>query len=132
MDESTIRDRAQAMADGLVAGDVEKALADLSPELRRNLGEVLALLPLPATDATIESVEPTGSGWTAVILVLGETEEVAVATRWKDRGGQPTVIEVSHLSRAARAAETAEPELETGQQRSRPSRRMSWSDLLGR
>jgi hypothetical protein len=112
MDEATIRDRAQAMADGLVAGDIERALADLSPELRRNLGEVLTLLPLPATDATIESVEATGSGWTAVIRVVGGTDEVAVATRWKDRGGAPTVIEVSHLSRATRAAEAAGPEPE--------------------
>jgi len=96
------------MADGLVAGDVEAALADLSPELRRNMGEVVTLLPLPATEATVESVEPTASGWTANLRILGETDEVVVATRWKDRDGRPTITEVSHLAREARAAEAAE------------------------
>jgi hypothetical protein len=96
------------MADGLVAGDVEAALADLSPELRRNMGEVVTLLPLPATEATVESVEPTAKGWAANLRILGETDEVVVATRWKDRDGRPTITEVSHLAREARAPETAE------------------------
>jgi DNA-binding GntR family transcriptional regulator len=96
------------MADGLVAGDVEAALADLSPELRRNMGEVVTLLPLPATEATVESVEPTAKGWAANLRILGETDEVVVATRWKDRDGRPTIIEVSHLAREARAPEATE------------------------
>jgi hypothetical protein len=114
MDESAVRSRAQAVADGLVAGDIEGALADLSPELRRNLGEVLTLLPLPASEATIESVEPTGSGWMALIRVAGASEEVVVATRWRDRDGKPTVIEVSHLSRTARAVEAGQEEEPAG------------------
>lgn len=108
MDEATIRSHTQAMADALVDGDVERALTDLSQELRRNMGEVVALLPLPATEAAIESVEPTGSGWTAVVRMVGESEENTISTRWKDRGGEPTLIEVSHLSRQARAPEEAE------------------------
>ena len=116
MDEPTIRGRAQAMADALVDGDIERAMVDLSTQLRRNLGEVLALLPLPATEATIESVQPTGTGWTAVMRIVGETDEVAVSTRWKDRAGEPTVIEVSHLSREARSAEAASADLEVTQE----------------
>lgn len=100
------------MADALVDGDVERAVENLSPELRRNLGEVVALLPLPASEATIESVDATGSGWTAVIRIVGTTEEVAVSTRWKDRAGEPTVVEISHLSREARSAEAASTDVE--------------------
>jgi hypothetical protein len=96
------------MADALVDGDVERALSDLSPELRRNMGEVVALLPLPATEAAVESVDATGSGWTAVVRMVGESEENTISTRWKDRDGQPTLIEVSHLSRQARAPEEGE------------------------
>ena len=108
MNEADVRERAQAMADGLVAGDIDAALSDLSPELRRNMGEVVTLLPLPAIEATVESVEPTATGWTANLRVVGESDESVVATRWKDRDGRPTIIEVSHLSREARAPEAAE------------------------
>jgi hypothetical protein len=45
MDIDTVRDRATAFCEALDAGDVDAATAHLSPELRRNLGEVLALLP---------------------------------------------------------------------------------------
>jgi hypothetical protein len=47
MDETQLRARAEAMCAALVAGDVGKATEDFSKELRQNLGEVVALLPLP-------------------------------------------------------------------------------------
>ncbi len=103
MDEPAVREHAQTMCDALVAGDVDRAMADVSDELRRNLGEVLALLPLPVTEAIIESVERGGSGFTVVMRLVGETDEVQIQTRWKDRDGQPRVVEASHLSRTARA-----------------------------
>src|SRR5260221_10068190 len=106
MDESTVRQHAQAFCDALVAGDVDRAIGDFSDELRRNLGEVLALLPLPATESTIESVEHSGPGYNVVIRLIGE-DEVEIQTRWKDRDGHPKIVEVSHLSRAARAPEPA-------------------------
>jgi hypothetical protein len=100
MDENDIRDRAQALGDALVAGDIDKATADFSEELRHNLGEVVALLPLPATAAAVESIEQTFSGFTALVRLTGETDEVVLQTRWKDRDGRATIIEASHLSRA--------------------------------
>jgi hypothetical protein len=108
MDEEAVREHAAALCEALVAGDIDRAIEHFSPELRRNLGEVLALLPLPANEAKVESVEHGGSGYNAVIRLVGETEEVLVQTRWKDRDGRPTVIEASHLSRTERAPEPAE------------------------
>jgi hypothetical protein len=105
MDEGQVRERAQAMCDALVAGDIDRAIADFSDELRRNVGEVLALLPLPATEVTIESVERGGAGFNVVIRLVGESDEDRVQTRWKDRDGDPKVVEASHLSRVARIAE---------------------------
>lgn len=100
MEEQDVRARAEALCAALVTGDIEQATADFSDELRRNLGEVIALLPLPATAASVESVERGGSSaFVAVLELVGETETVQVQTRWKDRDGQPTVIEASHLSR---------------------------------
>ena len=108
MDEPAIRQHAQAMCDAIVAGDVDRAIEDFRPELRRNLGEVISLLPLPSSKAVIESVTQGGSSYVVVLRLTGESEEVQVQTRWKDRDGQPTVVEASHLSRIEVAAEAAE------------------------
>ena len=102
MDEADVRASADALCAALVSGDIERATADFSAELRQNLGEVIALLPLPATAAVVESVERGGTSAFVVILqIQGETETVEVQTRWKDRDGKPTVIEASHLSSVA-------------------------------
>jgi hypothetical protein len=110
MDEQAVRDHAQALCAALVAGDIDRATADFSKELRQNLGEVLSLLPLPSTTATVESVDHGGSSYTVVIRLVGETEEVMIQTRWKDRDGRPTVVEASHLSRTESADRIGEGE----------------------
>ena len=107
MDDATVRERAQAMCDAIVAGDVDTATADASPELRRNLGEVIGLFPLPATEASIESITQGGSSFVVVLRLVGESDEVQIQTRWKDRDGTPTLVEASHLSRTERVAEAA-------------------------
>ena len=110
MEEQDVRGRAEALCAGLVAGDIERATEDFSTELRRNLGEVLALLPLPSTEASIESIERGGSGYAVVLRLVGENEEVLIQTRWKERDGRPTVIEASHLSRTEKAVQAGEAE----------------------
>lgn len=111
MEEQDVRARADTLCAALVAGDMERLIEDLSTELRHNLGEVLALLPLPANEATVESVDRGGgSGYTVVLRLVGATEEVLVQTRWKEREGRPTIIEASHLSRTETAAQTGEAE----------------------
>ena len=104
MDSDSIAERAAALADALVAGDVELATQDFSPELRRNLGEVIAMLPLPVSEATVESIERGASAFVVELRLVGETDEVIIQTRWKDRDGQPTLVEVSHLSSTERIA----------------------------
>jgi hypothetical protein len=99
MDEQAVRERAQAICDALVAGDIDQAIGDFSDELRRNLGEVIAMLPLPASVATIDSVDHSGAGYNVVLRLVGESEEVQIQTRWKERDGRATVIEASHLSK---------------------------------
>jgi hypothetical protein len=108
MDADTVRERATAFCGALDAGDVEGATRHMSPELQRNLGEVLALLPLPSNESTVESVEKAGPGWNVVLRLAGETDEVELQTRWKDRDGEPTLVEASHLSRTERAASADE------------------------
>jgi hypothetical protein len=111
MNDDPIRAHATAFADALVAGNVDAAIGSFSPELRRNLGEVIALFPLPASEATIESVDHAGAGYNVVIRLVGDAEETQVMTRWKLRDGNPTIVEASHLSRTA-TEPTAEGEAE--------------------
>ena len=110
MEETQVRERAEAMCAALVAGDVGKATEDFSKELRQNLGEVVALLPLPATEATVDSIERGGSGFIVVLRLVGETEEVLLQTRWKERDEGPTLIELSHLSATEKAIQSGELE----------------------
>jgi hypothetical protein len=101
--EDEVREHALAFGDALVAGEVDRAIQDLSDELRRNLGEVLALLPLPAKEASVESIDHSGSGYNVVLRLVGQTTEDQIQTRWKDRDGKPRIVEASHLSRTATA-----------------------------
>jgi hypothetical protein len=92
-------------------------ISALSDELRRNLGEVLALLPLPASEASVGLVQSAsgGAAYLVVLDVTNETEHVEVQTRWKDRDGGPRIVEVSHLSRTERVEAALPPEDATGE-----------------
>ena len=102
MNEDDVRAKAREAGEALVAGDIDRVIGMFSDELKRNLGEVVALLPLPATEANVESVDRGGSGFAVVMQLVGETDEVQIQLRWKDRNGEPRIVEVSHLSRTAR------------------------------
>ena len=116
MEEQDVRDRAQAVCEALVAGNIDLAIEDFSPELRRNLGEVIALLPLPASEATVDTVNHGGAGYNVVIRLVGETEVALIQTRWKDRDGRPTIVEASHLSRVVTPAPEEEASGDDGDQ----------------
>lgn len=104
MEHELVREHAQAHCDALLAGEVDRAVEDFSPELRANLGAVIAQLPLPLTEAAVESVDPGGKGYVAILRLVGESREVRLQTRWKERDGQPTIVEASHLAEEAPAA----------------------------
>lgn len=101
MDPQTVRERAEAFSGALVAGDMERAAEDLSQELQTNLGPLVAILPLPLTEATVESVDVGGSGYIAILHLIGEQAEIRLQTRWKDRAGRPTIVETSHITEPA-------------------------------
>ena len=110
MDDQIVREHAQSFCDALLAGDVDQAIGFLSQQLHRNLGEVIALLPLPAKEVAIDSIEAGGAGYNVVLQLVGETETDLIQTRWKDRDGTPTIVEASHLSKTATAVENVETE----------------------
>lgn len=109
MDEAAVRSSVAAVGDALVAGDVDAAIGYLSDELKRNPGEIVAMLPLPATQTEIVSIEQASSAVVVVLRVTGETADDELQLRWKDRDGEPRIVEVSHLSRTEREGPTGEP-----------------------
>ena len=97
MDEQLVRDHAQATCDALLAGDIGKAAEEMSKELRANLGSIVGMLPLPLTEATVESIEMTPTGYRTVLHLVGEGGTLSLETRWKDRDGRPTIVEASRV-----------------------------------
>src|SRR4029079_4801673 len=98
MDPQIVRGRAEAFCAALLDGDMTRAAEDLSHELQSNLGPLVALLPLPLTEATVESVEMSGAGYIAQLRLVGESSQIELQTRWKERDGQPTIVEASHVA----------------------------------
>ena len=88
--------------------DIGKAAEEMSKELRSSLGPIVAMLPMPMTEASIESIESTPTGYKAVLHLVGEGDTLRLETRWKDRDGEPTLVEASHVSRTERAAAEAD------------------------
>jgi hypothetical protein len=98
MTEEAVREHAQAFCDALMAGDIGQAADQMSPQLRANLGPIVAMLPLPLSAATIAAVETTTTGYRAVLVLVGEGDNtVQLETRWKDRDGRPTLVEASRV-----------------------------------
>lgn len=97
MDEQSVREHAQAHCDALMAGDIGLASQEMSRELQSNLGQMVAMLPLPLTEARVESIEVTAKGYRAVLHLVGDDGAIRLETRWKDRDGRPTMVEASHI-----------------------------------
>ena len=112
MDEQTVRQHADAYCAALVAGDIERAAQELSDQLRSNLGQLVAMLPMPITSGSVESLERTASGFRAVLYLQGEHEQTRLETRWKERDGRPAIVEVSHVAEAPAAAPVEEEQAE--------------------
>ena len=70
MDEQAVREHAQAHADALLAGDIGKAAEEMSKELQHNLGPIVSMLPMPMTEASIESIESTPTGYKVVLHLV--------------------------------------------------------------
>jgi len=97
MDERAVREHAQAHCEALLAGDIGRAAEEMSSELRSNLGPIVAMLPMPLTEAAVESVEMTKTGYRTVLRLVGESDTIHLETRWKDRDGRPTIVEASRV-----------------------------------
>lgn len=61
------------------------------------MGPIVSMLPTPMTEASIESIESTPTGYRVVLHMVGEGDTLRLEARWKDRDGQPTIVEASRV-----------------------------------
>jgi hypothetical protein len=94
MDENTVRARAEAHAQAMVAGDLNRAASDLSPEAMENAGAVMRAMPRPVTDAEVLTADADGDAIVCKIRYSGETREATVASRWQDQNGELKIVKL--------------------------------------
>lgn len=95
MDGETIKLHAQAHADAVVAGDLNKAGSDLTPDAQKQAPGVMGELPRPVSSAEVQSVSEEGDAFVARILYSGEDESATVDSRWAERDGRPMILSLT-------------------------------------
>jgi hypothetical protein len=105
MDEQAVREHAKAYCNALLASDIGLSAHEMSKELQAKMGSIVGMLPLPLTEASIETIDSTPTGYKAVLHLVGEHDTIRLETRWKDRDGRPTMVEASHIPEAPVAPE---------------------------
>ena len=91
MDENAVREHAEAHANAVQAGDLDRAASDLTDEAKQNAPTVMKALPRPITSTSVESVTAEGDAFVARILYSGEDSKATVASRWVDQAGRPMI-----------------------------------------
>ena len=97
MDESTIRDRAEAHGKATVAGDLRTAGADLTKAAMAQAGDVMKAMPDPLESSEVTSDQADGAEFVAQIRYSGGGSETLVESRWADEGGTPKIAALKVL-----------------------------------
>ena len=97
MDESTVRDRAEAHGKATVAGDLRVAGSDLTKEAMVQAGDVMKAMPDPLESSEVTSVQADGDEFVAQIRYAGAGAETVVESRWADRDGTPKIVSLKVL-----------------------------------
>jgi hypothetical protein len=93
MDESTVKQHAEAHGNAVVAGDLRTAGSDLTPEVSSQAQDVMGKLPRPTTGAEVLKVESSGDDAVqAHILYKGPDAETTVISTWAERDGRPKIV----------------------------------------
>lgn len=94
MDDSKVRERAEAHGNAVVAGDLRRAAADLTDDAKAQAPGVMKQIPQPASEAAIEEVRAEGDEYVARIRYSKGDESTTVASRWGERDGEPKIIDL--------------------------------------
>ena len=92
MDESAVREHAEAHGAAVASGDLRRAAADLTDEAKASAGAVMAQLPDPVRAADVVAVDASGDEAVAHIRYAGDDKTTMVASRWIEREGRPMIV----------------------------------------
>ncbi len=95
MEDSTVRARAEAHSQAMVAGDLPRAASDLSAEAMEGVGPVMRAMPRPVTGAEVLTTETDGDAIVCKIRYSGDDDEALVASRWEDVDGELKIVELA-------------------------------------
>jgi hypothetical protein len=94
VDEVTLRERAQAHGDAVVAQDFATAGSDLTKESAATAGAVMQALPRGLTSAAIDTIEAEGDGFVVGIRYSNDSESKTVASTWADVDGDAKIVKL--------------------------------------
>ena len=92
MDETTVRERAEAHGQAVVDRDFGKAGGDLHGEAEAQAPGVMQQLPRPTTSAEVVGVEADGDDLVCLIRYGGDDAETTVASTWREVDGTPRIV----------------------------------------
>jgi hypothetical protein len=96
MDESVVREHAEAHGQAIVDGDTNRAGSDLTRAGMEAVGPVMKAMPQPVTKAEVQSVESKGDSVEVLIRYTGTGDETLnVRSVWVDEGGRPKISDLS-------------------------------------
>ena len=95
MDEAQAREYAEAHAQAIESGELERAGGDVAEEFRPHLREVMSRMPRPVTRAEVLRVEPAGAEeYVSRIQYSGEDAAVVFRARWASWGPRPQIVDI--------------------------------------
>jgi hypothetical protein len=95
MDESTVREHAEAHGRAVVAGDLRTAGSDLTPEAASQAPGVMGKLPRPTTGAEVLEVSMEDDRAVVSVLYKGSDAGTTVISTWVDRDGRPMIVDLA-------------------------------------
>jgi hypothetical protein len=97
MDETTVKEHAEAHGLAMAGGDLNRAAQDLTDDGRAQAGPVMKALPRPITDAQVQEVTAIGEEFVVNILYSGSDSAVTVESRWAEVDGKPMIVGLKTL-----------------------------------
>jgi hypothetical protein len=94
MNDSIVRDRAEAHGRAIAAGDLASAASDLDEGARAKAPGVMKLLPRPVTAAEVTSVEAAADAFVVRTRYIGDDGEANVEARWAEIDGRPRIVDI--------------------------------------
>ncbi len=95
MDETKVREQAEAHRQAIETGDLQRAGSDVADEFQPHLREVMSHMPRPVTSAELVGVDPAGDDeYFSTIRYSGDDKTTTLKARWAERENRPMIVDI--------------------------------------